>query len=330
MHTTSIDRLGTAATLAPDEAHTQLQQLQEDWDIIPAHAQQTTWALIDQIVEAAVSSEVTTVGRMLVSASSLISQVSGVRQVTAFHNDSDAAALHSTRNALAALITAAYAGTPSDLRQVRAAYTMLPQLKMRTHEHSRPLEDDEVVVCRLHALHLVLSGTPTERRNGAAYVVGDAGLPPTEATSVRVDDLNLRGDLPLLMMPPARSFEDRLLRLEPFHVRALRLHIDSLDTELLTYRPRKNAPGSDQAAASMHGVLGRLLKTVGIANDDLTASCVYTAGLRRILDTSGVEDALLAAGLPPTSGHRLLKLLGRDTEEPTTPTMAPAQHANGF
>ena len=133
---------------------------------------------------------------------------------------------------------------------------------------------------------------------------------------MRVTDLNLQGDLPLLMMPPARSFEDRLLRLEPFHVRALRLHIDSLDTELMTYRPRSNAPGSDQAAASMHGVLGRLLKTVGIANDDLTASCVYTSGLRRILDTSGVEDALLAAALAPTSGHRLLKLLGRDTDTP--------------
>lgn len=330
MHIPSIDRLGTAVTLTSGEAHTHLQQLQEDWDIIPAHAQQTTWTMIDRVVEAAVSSELTTVGRMLISASSLISQVSGVRKVTAFHNDSDAAALHTTRNALATLITAAYVGMPSDLRQVRAAYTMLPQLKMRTHEPSRPLEDDEVALCRLHALHLVLSGTPTERRNGAAYVVADAGLPPTEATSVRVNDLNLQGGLPLLMMPPARSFEDRLLRLEPFHVRALRLHIDSLDTELMTYRPRSNAPGSDQAAASMHGVLGRLLKTVGIANDDLTASCVYTSGLRRILDTSGVEDVLLAAGLPPTSGHRLLKLLGRDTDTPTAPATMPALHANGF
>ena len=146
---------------------------------------------------------------------------------------------------------------------------------------------------------------------------------------MRVDHLSLEGHMPMLMMPTSRSFEDRLLRLEPFHVNALRLHIGSLDGRLMTYRPRKNAPGSDPAAASMHGVLGRLLKTVGIANDDLTASCIYAAGLRRILDTHGVEDAVLAAGLQPKAAHRLLKLIGRDDNQPTV-AATPAEHANGF
>lgn len=271
-----------------------------------------------------------TVGQALTCSSSLISKVSGVLRVTAFQNDADAAALHVHRNALAALVTAAYVDVRSDLRGARAAYAVLPHLRMRTREYRRPLANDELILCRLHALHLILSGSPTERRNGAAYVVGDAGLPPTEATAVTVDHLSLQGDVPLLLMPASRSFGDRLLPLEQFHVNALRLHMETLDGKRMTYSPRTNAPGSNQAAASMHGVLGRLLQTLGIANDDLTASCVYTAGLRRILDTSGVEDALLAAGLQPTAAHHLLKLIGRGNDKPSTPSTSPAEHAHGF
>lgn len=115
---------------------------------------------------------------MLTCSSSLISKASGILRVTAFQNDADAAALHAHRNALAALVSAAYVDVRSDLRGARAAYAALPHLRTRTREYRRPLTNDELILCRLHALHLILSGNPTERRNGAAYVVGEDSRRP--------------------------------------------------------------------------------------------------------------------------------------------------------
>ncbi|MBO1753184.1 hypothetical protein J4G33_15360 [Actinotalea sp. BY-33] len=101
-------------------------------------------------------------------------------------------------------------------------------------------------------------------------------------------------------------------------------------TELLTYLPRKNTPGSDKAACSMHGVIGRFLKTLGILGEDLTASCAYTAGLRRVLERGSVAEALLAAGYTRGEEATLLKLLGLTRQSAAAPTAAPIQHRNGF
>ena len=120
-----------------------------------------------------------------------------------------------------------------------------------------------------------------------------------------------------------RSFQNRILALQPFHAAALRAHVEHLGGNLIAYQPRKQTPGSNAAAASMHGVLGRLLDSVGIAADDLTAACVYTWGLRRILDHEGVAEGLLAAGLAPDAAGTLLKLVGRADNRTTTPSTAP-------
>ena len=79
----------------------------------------------------------------------------------------------------------------------------------------------------------------------------------------------------------------------------------------------------------MHGVLGRLLESVGIAADDLTAQCVYTWALRRILDQDGVAEALLGAGFAPNSAGALLKLVGRADDRPATPSDEP-EYEFGF
>lgn len=181
-------------------------------------------------------------------------------------------------------------------------------------------------------LHLLLTGNPTERRNGAAYVAADAGLPPTEATALRVNDLTLDARPPTLTMPANRSFLARTIRLESFHARAfaVHLHLQSLDTTLLVYRPRKNTPGSDKAASSTHGVLGRFLTTLGVTGDDLTASCVYLWGIRRVLDHGSIAEALLATGYTHGDEATLLKLVGRDQAPTPAPSIHTPEHRNGF
>ncbi|NTW41595.1 MAG: hypothetical protein HGA44_17240 [Cellulomonadaceae bacterium] len=320
MSVTLIPQLGAASTLTLDEALACLHHLHDSYAVIPNHATTATSDMLQQIRTTADDAGLHTVGQLLTASSSLVSKVAGVSNVTAFHNDANSAALHLARNGLAALATAAYVANgwaPS------VAYHALPRLKMRTHFYRRPLEDDEILLCRLHALHLILTGSPSQRRNGAAFVVADAGLPPTEATALRTDDLVLDGSQALLMMAASRSFQDRILALQPFHAAALRAHVEHLGGNLIAYQPRKQTPGSNAAAASMHGVLGRLLDSVGIAADDLTAACVYTWGLRRILDHEGVAEALLAAGLAPDAAGTLLRLVGHADDRPTTPSTTP-------
>ncbi len=320
-------RFGAGATVTICEAIDCLQRVHDAHAIIPENALLRTAVILTRIQAVTQRDRLRTVGDLLAASSSVVSDVARVSNVTAFHDDADSNALHTARNTLAALITAAYVANGYD---PRPTYKAMPALKMRTRLHRRPLEDDEIFLSRLFALHLILRGNPTERRNGAAYVIADAGLPPTEATALRIGDLVLEGSQPLLMMHANRSFQDRLLRLEPFHVLALRAHLAQLDGDLVAYRPRKNSPGSNQAAASMHGVLGRLLQTVGIVNDDLTASCVYTWGLRRILDEHGVEEALLAAGFEPRASGSLLKLVNRADNHPAAPTTVRPEHTLGF
>lgn len=327
MSATTIAHLGATATLTLDEATAALQRLQHEYAVIPAHALANTTQMLRRIRAAADDATLSTVGELLKSSGAIIADVSGVSNVTAFHTDADSAKLHTARNTLAALTTAAYVDAG---HEPGPSYTALPTLKMRTHLSRRPLEDDEVLLCRLHALHLLRTGNPTQRRNGAAYVVADAGLPPTEATALRIADLILDGSQPLLMMAANRTFDDRIISLETFHTTALRQHLARLDGEQVTYRPRTNLPGTNQAAASMHGVLGRILGAVGITGDDLTASCVYTWGLRRILDHNDVSDALLAAGLSSRNAGKLLKLIGRTDDHPTTTATSAPEHAAGF
>lgn len=235
MSATSTAHLGAAATLTLDEGLACLQRLHDQFAVIPDHATTSTLESLQRIRTTADDSGLHTIGALLTGSSAVISRVAGVRDVTAFHNDAESAALHAVRNSVAVLAVAAYVANGYD---PAPAYRALPQLKMRTHLYRRPLEDDEVLLCRLQALHLILTGHATDRRIGAAYVVADAGLPPTEATAVRADNLVLEGSQPLLMMLANRTFQDRILALQPFHVAALRVHLERLDGDLITYRPR--------------------------------------------------------------------------------------------
>ncbi|MFI2754178.1 hypothetical protein ACGIF2_15760 [Cellulomonas sp. P22] len=325
MSAITITRLGAAAALTIDEAMDALQRLHDEYSIIPAHALDTTAQWLDIIRSSAHAAGATDVGDLLTESSSLISTAAGVKGVTAFHSDADSAKLHAARNTLAALAAAAYVNHRHD---PSAAYRDLPLLKMRTNLPRRPLEDDEILLCRIQALHLLRTGNPTERRNAAAYVAADAGLPPTEATALRTSDLHL--DAPLLTMAPTRGFQARAIPLEPFHTATFALHLQRLESTLLAYAPRKNTPGSDQAACSMHGVLGRFLKTLGITGADLTAGSVYHWGIRRILDHHGLASALCAVGYADNQDDRLLKLIGTAAQVPqVTPTTAP-EHHHGF
>lgn len=323
----TISRLGATASITIDEAAALLQRLHLDHAILPTHAIDTTAEYVERILSTATAADAVRIGDLLTRSASIISAASGLKNITAFHGDAAAAELHPIRNTLAALAVAAYLADGSD---PALAYRKLPQLKLRTHLRQRPLEDDEIILCRIHALHLLRTGSPTQRRVAAAYAAADAGLPPTEATALREPDLVLDGTTPRITMASNRSFQTRSIPLERFHTDFFSEYLNGTHSTLLTCSPRKNLPGSDSAACSMHGVLGRFLKTLGLVGDDLTASSVYQSGLRRILDHTGVTPALSAAGFSDREAAALLKLLGRNTPTPTVAPLTAPEHRGGL
>lgn len=110
------------------------------------------------------------------------------------------------------------------------------------------------------------------------YTLVDAGCVPGETTSVTVADFD-EPDAPTLLQAPGNSrLLDRLLPLDPFASGVLRVLALSAaaarSTTPLTYAPRSNAPGSHAATASAQRILDRMLKDLGPAGTDLTASSI--------------------------------------------------------
>jgi hypothetical protein len=308
MRLTPTSQFGATATLTLTEAREALNSLHATYCIVPPSAERAMSQRLDAIRTHAESLGIVDVGSLLARANELIRAVTGVDQITAFLTASDADEVHATRNCVAALASAAYVAHGHDPDR---AYKALPQLRDRTRSRHRPLEDDEILLCRIHSLHLMAGTTATSRRLAAAYVVADAGVPPTEATAIRCTDIDLGSPEAMMYVPANRTYQERLVPLQQFHSMTLSAHLAALEVSLVTYLPRKNAPGSDAACSSMHGVLGRFLTNLGIVGEDLTAASIYTWRLTEVLRSEGIDAATSFAGRSAQQKHLVLHLCGQ-------------------
>lgn len=99
--------------------------------------------------------------------------------------------------------------------------------------------------------------------------------------------------------------------------------------ELLTYKSRRNEPGSDPAAASVHGVINRFLAPLGIGGADLAASGIYLWRLHRVLTDKGPNAASQLSDLSGNPGQQyILTLVGDFLPRAEAPAAEP--FAGGF
>lgn len=296
---------------------------------VPMHALDATRDNITNLHFHTARLELHTIGDLVANATTVLTAVAGVTDLRAGKTSKQTDALHTARNTLLALATAAALSICADPTPI---YEAVPRLSVRTRHLRRPLTDDEIVLCRLHALHLLNAG-PHGRRNACTYALAEAGIAPTEITLIRASHFT-SGETELHVSVPAnRSLAPRTITLDHFHTTVLeprRAELGELQEDaLLTYRSRKNQPGSDQAAASVHGVINRFLLPLGIGGTDLAASCIYLWRLHRVLMDQGTNAASQLSGLAGNSGQQhILKLVGNFVPRADAPTAGP--FATGF
>jgi hypothetical protein len=322
-------RYGTANVTSIDDAKSDFWYLYRTYETVPHHALASTEKKINAICDAANRLGIATVDALIEQAPRVLTEVTGVGGLTQILTGETADQVHSTRNLLVALAASSFIAIHAD---ASPAYDAKPTLQQRTRTPRRAAEDDEIVLCRVHAVHLMThprSNGP-DRQNATVYIAADAGVPPTETTAIRVEHVVESAGAYRLVVPQNRSYRTRTIELAPFHSGLLMSRTAEFAdrSHLLAYAPRTNKPGTDAAALSVHNVLKNYLRTVGIKGKDITASSIYLWQLGYRLESEGIAAATKFAGMGADQGRTVLNLVHR--AERKAPAQRPVPRGRGF
>jgi hypothetical protein len=227
------------------EARQALSDLDSRDGVIPPAARANMAKAVADVLGAADAIGIDNAYNLVRHQSQLLTVLTGVPKPTEFHKTSVAEGLHTYRNVTVALVAAAahFAGAPTD-----AVYRDSVRLRARTHQSHRPLFDDEVLLARVHAATESLFA-PTSPR-ASIYAMTDAGLVPGETTSVTLNDLDDPAEPTDLKAPGNQHIKGRHLPMDAFAQTVLGRRAAAALTKgtspdsPLTYRPRKNLPGT--------------------------------------------------------------------------------------
>jgi len=286
-------------TIPTGEALADFHALCETWDLIPDDARDGIAAAVVEIVQAADRVGIKTLHQLITDQGALLTTLTGASNPTEAKPSIVAERQHTYRNLIVAMTassSAANACSPD------AAYHHATRLPARTTATRRPCTDDEIVLLRTAAALDSLRDCDAEPAN--IYALAEAGATPGKTTTISRDSFNDGEHPTVIRVPGSRrkgatgahlpldDFNTRLLgrRLQSAHARAL------TPTEPLTYRPRKNLPGSPEACASATGVLNRFMTKVGLANSDVTASSITKWRQATICHQRGADAAAQASG----------------------------------
>lgn len=157
-------------------------------------------------------------------------------------------------------------------------------LTPRSDSATRPLTDDEELLCRIVAAH-----TLTEVRRPAAWALGQATATTTEQAQVRRRDIDL--DKGRVWISGGRKRADRWGCLTEWGVRAieraLRILPDDPDAGVVYFAQRTAGSG----AASVCTAVSNILKDAGFASepDIQPMSLMAWAGVRVFLETNDIR-----------------------------------------
>jgi len=309
--TTKPELTRTLGTITLTEARESLDALDRDWGVIPPLGRAGLERALDKALDKAEQIKMTRVNQLISSQASLLKALTGTDNVTQMHRTDDAVPLHTYRNVITAVAAAAAAHNKCNPEDV---YASAVRLRARTAQTVRPLADDEIFLLRIQAA-LATAAKPTDKPAGI-YAMADAGLNPSETTSVSLSSFaDLHRPTQISAPGHGNGLAARFLPLDRFGSTILAEHIRGALAANhhrgtpLTYRPRHNQPGSDQATASAHGVINRCLTALGLKHKDVTASSIALWRVHTIYTHQGIDAAAEFSGR--SSAEQMLSFLFR-------------------
>lgn len=297
----------------------------EHW--IPEHARAELNTAIDAVMAACAAIHVTNVLAMLTDATAVLKQATGMASVTQYTKTAQADPLHRLRNILGAIGAAANLAFGGDLAAVQQ---ILPALKARTPQASRPLTDDEVLLCRID-MWAYLRGSNAVA-SVTRYVICESGGLPGESTTLSLDFVIDDGDSISFLASGNRLRSDRILDVADFGRPIFGRCIDDRRAVLarskcdtpadrakpLTYGG-KQAPGAQTATASAQRMIDHLLERWNLKQADITAYSLSLWAANNAYKAHGLDAAAKITGC---DRERTIKLLNRPPDRPViTPTI---------
>ena len=236
----------------------------------------------------------------------LVRDLTGRKMLHDFAGAQDSRNANTARNILAALIAQmAISQGSNPAKDLGKLPTMMPE----NGEKGRAAHDDEILLCRIIALHR-MGRKRSAKIPGIQYVLVEAAAMPSETTVVTWDDFNFAEQQGLTVTLPGVGTADTWVtsRTVPIPARAaatlenacqvlLNGKDEILAREPIAYRG-KHAPGGHKASASASGNIGRMIAAAGLARRGLTGTSPNRWRVLRELRTSGFQDAQVLAGKP--------------------------------
>lgn len=183
-------------------------------------------------------------------------------------------------------------GTARQLHLVEGDPTLDIRLPPRSTRVSRPLEDDEIVLGRLHA-----HGAWTETRQPAAWALAEATATTAEIAVAQVGDLDL--DSGTVQIHGSSKRDARTGHLTAWGVTALSERLDSIGHTPENHLVHRAHTSAKSAQSSTSTALRAVLNRAGFGDDPAIKpeSVAAWAGWKVFEQTLLIEDAARALGV---------------------------------
>jgi len=248
-----------------------------------------------ELIERAAERGCETVEDLLPRAAEVLRVVTGITHLTRYLPIEQAETLQQYRAALGAVLAGAAIATDADPMPLLAS---LPDASARHGGPTRGLHDDEILLLRLRALHLLQRG-PRLVPALLHTIMGDAGARPSETTVIAArhfDNVILpsRVDLPGVSQMAAARTVPLPTWSRPLVAEVLARHVAVYQTDMpVAFRGKK--PGGAAASASASRILANAFAEVGIAEPP-QPSALARWRVAKTADQGGLEAAADISG----------------------------------
>ena len=293
------------AAIACDDAHA----------IVPGAWRPDLHDHYDRILAAARTAGIGSVAALLdpdhKRTSRLISDVTGVDNLTRFGSASDMDPLHRCRNALGAMLAlAAYQVEADPVRVLRG----LPAIHSRGLGRQRPLRPDELPLPRVNALHAINRQGPRNQIAAGYYWLAEAGSLPVECTVVTREHVVGRPLPTLLNAPGSGATAARELPLIGFVQHLAGRYLDLSHRGMFPGQPLVygggHTPGSRAASADASSLFRRsVLINAGLTDVELTPQSISFASAYRLYAAGDRDGAARLMGVDADRVPRLLRVI---------------------
>lgn len=289
------------------------------WDQFDALVDLDLGDVLENVRAAAVGGGCTTIGDLYSNADHIIRRVSVVTNLNQFADAPTANALHSTRNAVAAIILASHVLHNSEAKAIYELLRTLPSIAPRRGGKARPAHDDEILLTRTASMHSLRRGG-RYTKPAVQYAIAESGAHPVETTAVRPTDFDsIVTPTTVNLDGPSTWYRKRTIPLTAFARHIVRQGINAhLAADPQGHQSRMCFTGTTAASASASSSnnLKHLAERVGITTPSLEGSYAtrWRAEKERRDNGVGPALALIGKGKPESERRRLTDFLNLPAE----------------